>query len=77
MNKSGYVEKKWHACNPLSIAENSQEIQHDRIFRRDNHTVIFPRDTGRSCHAIKLIVKLPRNLLEIQPQQLRDWPTTK
>ncbi len=36
MNKSGYVEKKWHACNPLSIAEISQEIQHDRIFRRDN-----------------------------------------
>jgi len=35
MNKSGYVEKKWHACNPLSIAENSQGIQHDRIFRRD------------------------------------------
>jgi hypothetical protein len=36
MNKSGYVEKKWHACHPLSIAENSQEIQHDRVFRRDN-----------------------------------------
>jgi hypothetical protein len=29
------VEKKWHVCNPLSIAENSQEIQHDRIYRRD------------------------------------------
>jgi alpha/beta superfamily hydrolase len=35
MNKSGYVEKKWHACNPLSIAENSQEFQHDCIYRRD------------------------------------------
>jgi hypothetical protein len=34
MNKSGYEEKKWHACHPLSLVENSQKIQHDGIFRR-------------------------------------------
>jgi len=36
MNKSGYEEKKWHACHPLSMAENSQGIQHDCIYRRDS-----------------------------------------
>jgi hypothetical protein len=36
MNKSSYVEKIWHACDPLSIAENSQEFQHDCIYRRDS-----------------------------------------
>ena len=35
MNKSSYVEKIWHACDPLSIAENSQEFQHDCIYRRN------------------------------------------
>jgi hypothetical protein len=35
MNKSGYEVKKWHARHPLFLAENSQEIQHDCIFRRD------------------------------------------
>jgi hypothetical protein len=41
MKKSGYLEKNWHICNPLSLAENSQEIQHDCICRRGTVRILL------------------------------------
>jgi hypothetical protein len=61
MNKSGYVEKKWHVCHPLSIAENSQEIQHDRIFRRDRYS--------EELYALRVHIELLRKKLRDAAQQ--------
>jgi hypothetical protein len=54
MNKSGYEEKKWHACHPLFLAENSQEIQHDCIFRRDNYREAIISDS-RSISTVSMV----------------------
>ena len=66
MNKSGYVENKWHACHPLFVDENSQEIQHDCIYRRDRIVKRFSGLWRREMFEIESLVRVLS--LRIEPE---------